>query len=132
MNKFVTREEDLSPTVVHRHTEILKINRWLDEVNKMLKKLYKMQSETKSQSRRSPGVRFHNGNDAVYFDFNNLYNDKNSYQMESYEVMCDLNKSMVSGYITFLEAERESLIRKFNEMETATLPQDGKEVPEGE
>jgi len=125
---YQDRSEDLSPVVTYRHKRILWISEWMEEINKMLEYLYKFQETHKKRADRSVSVQFWDGNNSVHFDFNLFSPDKHEFRKESHQVMCDVNKSMLAGYITFLEAEREGLIREWNRLETAKPEKDGEQV----
>ena len=125
---YTDRKEDLNPVVTYRHGQVLGVARWLDHINGMLKKLYGIKKNCKANPRSFPDLRISLSNDCVDFSFHDFNPKDNILQQEAFDTLKDYNNSMLSGYITFLEAEREALITIYNDMATATLPEDGKEV----
>ena len=116
---YSERSEDLSPVVTYRHTRIIALSSWLNQINGMLKTLYHMQAETKYQKDLSPDLSIHLTNETVNLKRSSFGPYNSEFRKESYLVMCDVIKGILSGIITFLEAEREGLIREYNRLETA-------------
>jgi len=125
---YTDRKEDLSPVVTYRHGRVLSIAKWLDHLDGMLKKLYGMKKNCKGND-NFPDLRISVASDYADFSRNDFSPKDNIIKQEAFDTLRDYNNSMLHGYITYLEAERESLITEYNRLETATPPkEDGKEI----
>jgi len=130
---YTSKEEKLSPTVNYRHTRILRISVLLSRINEKLRRLYEWKEDYKKSPENFVGVSFEILHDKVNFTHSGFSLHKlekdDDINREFMETMQKLNWSMLSSYITFLEIERESLIKEFNRLETAKAPKNyGKEV----
>lgn len=130
---YTSREEDLLEVVTYRHSRIITVSRILNDINHHLKILYEWKEKHRKSSLSFTEVIFSFDNVSLVFNysaFNITYDPKkdDDIRKDMSETLRNLNWSMLSSYITYLECEREGLITEFNSLETAKLPEDGKEV----
>lgn len=111
---YQDRSEDLDPRVNKVLNEGPKILETLEFITNILPELYRLKE--KKDGFYLEGIKFnHRYQRESEIDPNNL--PKNwDYTKEFKESLTNLNESVLDAYITFLECEREALIKRWNKM----------------
>jgi hypothetical protein len=116
IDMYQGRREDLDPRVDKVLEEGPNIDKAMEDVEDALKEIYKLREKTITS------VNFHSGFHKHYTA--TLYHLSRDwdYTKEFKESLDKLNQAVLDAYITFLECEREELIKRWNDMAKELKP----------
>ena len=111
------RREDLDPRVDKVLEEGPKIDKAMEDVEDALKELYHLKGKTINSV--AFYTQFHSNVTATLYYLPIDWD----YTKEHQESLNKLNESVLDAYITFLECEREALIKRWNDMAKDLKPE---------